>query len=127
MLKLKYLGDINQLVIKNTYTRRNQSTLYSCRINLEKKYKNIHKGVPNWSLRLIDCKIINNEIVTVIKRNWHSAMVAFKNKTVLYPLRKYIQQKSKPCRNQPINLLIQSRDWFLHKTSFYQNVFAMWL
>ena len=44
MLKLKYLEDINQLVIK-THTAEEIIEVCSCRISVDKKYKNIHKGV----------------------------------------------------------------------------------
>ena len=43
MLKLKYLDDINQLVIK-THTAEEIIEVCSCRISVEKKYKNTHKG-----------------------------------------------------------------------------------
>ena len=44
MLKLKYLEDINQLVIK-TYTAEEIIEVCSCRIRVNKKYKNTDKGV----------------------------------------------------------------------------------
>ena len=44
MLKLKYLEDINQLVIK-THTAEEIIEVCSCRISVDKKYKNTHKGV----------------------------------------------------------------------------------
>ena len=44
MLKLKYLGDINQLVIK-THTAEEIIEVCSRRVSVDKKYKNIHKGV----------------------------------------------------------------------------------
>ena len=44
MLKLKYLDDINQLVIKK-HTAEEIIEVCSCRISVDKKYKNTHKGV----------------------------------------------------------------------------------
>ena len=44
MLKLKYLEDINQLVIK-THTAEEIIEVCSCRISVDKKYKNIHNEV----------------------------------------------------------------------------------
>ena len=44
MLKLKYLEDINQLVIK-THTAEEIIEVRSFRISVGKKYKNKHKGV----------------------------------------------------------------------------------
>ena len=39
---------------------------------------------------------------------------------LLKSVRKYPQQNLKPCRNQQINLLCKSIDWFLQNTSLYQ-------
>ena len=44
MLKLKYVEDINQLVIK-THTAKEFIEVCSCRIIIDKKCKNTHKGV----------------------------------------------------------------------------------
>ena len=44
MLKLKYLGGINQLVIK-TQTTEEIIAVCSCKISIDKKYKNTYKGV----------------------------------------------------------------------------------
>ena len=44
MLKLKYLEDINQLVIK-THTAEEITEVCSSRISVDKKYKNTDKGV----------------------------------------------------------------------------------
>ena len=44
MIKLNYLEDINQLVIK-THTAEEIIEVCSSRISVNKKYKNTHKGV----------------------------------------------------------------------------------
>ena len=44
MLKLKYLEDINQLVIK-IHSEEEIIEVCSCNISVDKKYKNTHKGV----------------------------------------------------------------------------------
>ena len=44
MLNLKYLEDKNQLVIK-THTVEEIIELCSCRVSVDKTYKNTHKGV----------------------------------------------------------------------------------
>ena len=44
MLKLKYREDINQLVIK-IHTAEEIIEVCSFRISVDKKYKNMHKGV----------------------------------------------------------------------------------
>ena len=44
MLKLKYLQDINQLVIK-TYAAEEIIEVCVCRISVDKKYKNTQNGV----------------------------------------------------------------------------------
>ena len=47
-------------------------------------------------------------------------MAASEIKTLLYSVRKYPQQNPEPYRNQQINLLCKSNDWFPHNTSLYQ-------
>ena len=47
-------------------------------------------------------------------------MAVFEIKTMLQSARKYPQQNPEPYRNQPINLLCKSIDWFPHNTSLYQ-------
>ena len=45
MLKLKYLGDIKSIIYKKTHTAEQIIEVCSCRISVEKKYKNTHEGV----------------------------------------------------------------------------------
>ena len=83
-------------------------------------FKNTHKEF----LRLTDYKTTKNEIATGIKREGHSAMADFENKTVLCSVRKYPQQKAEPYGNQSINSLFKSSDWFLHNTNPFRKVLA---
>ena len=47
-------------------------------------------------------------------------MAATEIKTMLQSVWKYHQQNPEPYRNQPINSLCKSIDWFPHNTNLYQ-------
>ena len=67
--------------------------------------------------RLKVYKTTKNEIATGIKKG-HFAMDASENYSKIPP------QNPELDRNQLINLLCKSIDWFLHNTSLYRKIFA---
>ena len=118
-VKLKYLEDVKQLVIRNTFSgRNNRSALLQnkCR---RQAIKTSTKELLS-TLQAKSLKNHQNDIAVVVKTKIHFTMVASEIKTMLQSARKYPRQNPKPYRNQPISLPCKSIVWSPHNTSLHQ-------
>ena len=118
-VKLKYLEDIKQLVIRNSFSGRiHQSTLLqnNCR-------KQVIKTSTKELLSKLQAKSLKNyqyDTTAVMKTKGHFTMAASGIKIMLQSARKYHRRNPKPYRNQQINWSCKSSVWSPHNTGLRQ-------